>query len=403
MKARFAMRRRGCVIGLAAVAAVLASAATAQEPGEPATLLLLGSKSIKADSLTISAGKLVGEGVPEGLALDDLRRIDLPTRPAAAASPAVVVDLRGGGRVLGKSAAIGDDACHVEWSLGEKLVLPIDVVRAVRLDPATAHPEFDRAVAAPAPDADRIFFQVDGKLDRLSGLVVSLTADELKFQFEGAERTLPRNRLYGIALAQAQAADEPARCLVFLKDGSRVAGDLTGLTAGQATLELLGGGKVAFPWSAATKVEVRSSRVAFLSDLKPTQVEESALVTLTRPWRRDRNVLGGALALGTKTYDKGIGVHSRSSLTFAAGKQYDTLAATIGIDAAAGGKGDCICSVLGDGQPIFKERVKGNDPPRELNIDISGVSEVTLLVEPGADLDLSDYANWCDVRFIKGK
>ena len=403
MNAPNAMRRRSYVSCLAAAAAVLAVAVAAQEPGDSTSLVLLDGRTLKASSLAISAGKLAGEGVPEGLSLDDLRRIDLSGAAAPVQNAAVVLDLRGGGRVLGKTATIGDDTCRLEWSHGEKLTLPIDVVRAVRLDPATPHPEFDKAVAAPAADADRIFFQVDGKFDRLSGLIVSLTADELTFQFEGQERTLPRNRLYGIALAQAQADEDRTRCLVFLKDGSRLAGDLTNLADGQATVELPGGGKAAFPWSATVKVEIRSSRVAYLSDLNPTSAQESPLVTLTRPWQRDKNVLAGPLTLGTKIYDKGIGVHARSSLTFAAGKQYDTLAAVIGIDAAAGGKGDCVFSVLGDGQPIYSQRVQGNDPPRVLKVEIGGYDEVTLLVEPGADLDLADHANWCDVRMIKAK
>jgi hypothetical protein len=401
MNARYAMCRSCFAACLAWIAAV--AGAAGQEASDSATLVLLDGQQVSARSLEIAAGKLTGDGVPEGLTLDDLRRIDLPQAAAAETNPAVIAELRGGGRILGKSVAIADERCQIEWPHGEKLAVSIDVVRALRLEPAVANPEFDKAVAAPAADADRIFFKVDGKFDRLAGLVISLTADELKFQLEGQERTLPRNRLYGIAFAQAQAEDDKTGCLVLLHGGSRLAGDLTGLAGGKATLELPGGGKVAFPWSAAARVEVRSQRVAFLSDLKPTSVEESALVTLTRPWRRDANVLGKPLTLGGKVFDKGIGVHARSSLTFAAAGQYDTLAAVIGIDAAAGGKGDCVYSVLGDGQPIFTKRVKGSDPPQEIRLEISRCEQVTLLVEPGADLDLADHANWCDARFIKAK
>jgi hypothetical protein len=193
------------------------------------------------------------------------------------------------------------------------------------------------------------------------------------------------------------------RCVVTLKDSSRLAGNLVSLAGGQATMQLPGGGKVAFPWAAAARIDVRSDRVAFLSDLKPVSVDESAVVTLSRPWQRDKNVLGKPLVLAGKSYDKGIGVHARSSLTFAAGQKYDTLAAVIGIDAATGGKGDCVFTVLGDGQPIFTKRMKGNDPPQDLAVEIRQYDQVTLLVEPGADLDLADHANWCEVRFIKAK
>jgi hypothetical protein len=315
----------------------------------------------------------------------------------------VAIELRGGGLVAGRAVTIGDDKCQVEWSLGETLALPIDVVRAIRCDPATANAQFDKALAAPAADADRIFFKVDDKDDSIAGLIVSLTAEQLTFQFEGAERTLPRERLFGIVVAQATAEDDPPRCLVWLRDGSRLAGDLTSLDDGQATLELPGGRTIGFPWSAAAGVDVRSSRVAFLSDLKPAAVDESSIVTSPRPWQRDKNVMGKPLVLGTKTYDKGIGVHARSSLTFAAGGKYDKLAAVIGIDAGTLGKGDCVFTVLGDGRPLFTQRVKGNEPPQEISVEIARADEVTLLVEPGADLDLADHANWCEVRLIKAK
>lgn len=377
--------------------------AVAQQPAASIKLTLLDGQSVATPSLAIADGKLSGEGLPAGLSLDDLRRIDVPAQAQTPEKSAVAVELRGGGFVGGRSVAIRDDKCQIEWTLGEKLLLPIDVVRAVRFEPATANPEFDKALAAPAADADRIFFKVDDKYDSIAGLIVSLTPEQLTFQFEGAERTLPRGQLYGIVVAQAAAEDDPTRCLVALRDGSRLAGDLTNLSDGQATLELLGGGKVAFPWSAVSRVDVRSSRIAFLSDLKPTAVDEATIVTSSRSWQRDKNVMGKPLVLGTKTFDKGIGVHARSSLSFAAGGKYDTLAAVIGIDAGTGGKGDCVFTVLGDGQPLFSKRVKGNESPQDISVEIARVGEVTLLVEPGADLDLADHANWCEVRLIKAK
>jgi hypothetical protein len=379
-------------------------AAIAQSPAaaEP-TLVLLDGQSVAAKSLELAAGKLTGEGVPEGLTLDDLRRIDVSKDSPSAEKPAVMVELRGGGRVLGKSATIGNDKCQVEWSLGETLALPIDVVRAIRFEPEAAAGEFDKALAAPAADADRIFFKVDGKSDSISGLIVGLTAEQLTFQLEGQERTLPRQQLFGIVVAQANAEVESTRCTVALRDGSQLAGDLTAISSDKATLSLPGGGEVAFPWSAARSVAVRSSLVAFLSDLKPVEVEESTLLTLPRPWQRDKSVMGKPLMLGSRSFDKGIGVHSRSSLTFVPERKYDVLAAVIGIDAQAGDKGDCVFTVLGDGQSIFTKRMKGNDSPQDVNLDISGYEQVTLLVDPGEGLDLADHANWCDVRFIRKK
>jgi hypothetical protein len=405
MNAAFDMRRGGQLLWL--LAAFLAwplwvhSQVAARQP---ITLVLLDGTTIPVQSLAIAGGKLSGEGVTQGLVLDDLRRIDLaPMGAEPIANPAVQIELRGGGRILGKSVTIANDKCQVEWTGGSPLALPIDALRSVRFDPATPHPEFDKAQLAPAADADRAFLQVDGKTDSVNGLVTGLTAEQLMIQIEGQDRAVPRATVLGIVLAQPQAATEPARCVVELRDGSRLAGELSELANDRARMTLPGGGQVEFPWLSAAKVLVRSSRVAFLSDLKPTDVQERALVTLPRPWRRDRNAMGKPLVLGGRTFEKGIGVHARSSLTFNNDGQFDELAAVIGLDGQGGDKGDCIFVVLGDGERLFARRMTGHDPPHELSLDISGVNEITLVVEPGEGLDLGDVADWADARLIKTK
>jgi hypothetical protein len=107
--------------------------------------------------------------------------------------------------------------------------------------------------------------------------------------------------------------------------------------------------------------------------------------------------------LGARTFEKGLGVHARSSLTFAADKKWDSFAATVGLDAEAHGKGDCIFVVLADGEPLLTRRMKGTDPPKEIQLAITGREKVTLMVEPGEGLDLADHADWCEARFIKQK
>ncbi|MDX1944115.1 MAG: NPCBM/NEW2 domain-containing protein, partial [Pirellulaceae bacterium] len=348
------------------LAAVLGGLAVAQPPAPVpvSVLVLLDGKSIPFQSLAISGQELSGAGVPAGLTLDDLRRIELaPKSPTAVEKPAVSVQLRGGGLILGQAATIADDQCIVAWSHGPPLKLPIDVVRAIRFEPATEYAEFDKAVAAPSAESDRIFLKVDGKFDSLSGLVVGLSAEELTFDLAGEERKVPRGKLFGIAVAQPQAEDDAVRCLLSLAGGSQLGGDLVKLADDVATIELPGGSKLALPWPLVTRVQVSSSRVAFLSDLKPTAVEQAAIVTAPRSWRRDRSVLGKTLTLADRTFEKGIGTHARSLLTFDAGGKYDTFAAVIGIDGETAGKGDCVFTVLGDGQPLVTRRMKGTDPP----------------------------------------
>jgi hypothetical protein len=88
-------------------------------------------------------------------------------------------------------------------------------------------------------------------------------------------------------------------------------------------------------------------------------------------------------------------------LTFDIRGEYDVLAATIGIDAETEGRGDCMFVVRGDGRELYRQRVRGSDEPRDIQLDVKRVRKLTLLVEPGAELDLSDHADWCDARLIR--
>lgn len=383
----------------------IASAQSPQRLTQP-QLILLDGQTASFQSLAIEGGKLSGEGVPDGILLDDLRRIDLPIPPgtATAEKPPIVVELRAGGKVLAKNVSLADDKCQIEWSGGEPLTMPIDAIRAIHFEPARASPEFDAALAAPSPDLDRLLLKAEeGKLDSVTGLVEAVTADEVKFELAGASRSVPRAKVFAIVVAQPAAGDSVPPALVELGGGTRVGGEVQSLADGKLTVQVAGGGKAVLPWAGVRRVHIRSARVSFLSDLKPSAVEQQAIATIARPWQRDKSVLGKPLTLGTRVFEKGIGVHSRSLLTFAAEGKYAVLAATIGIDAETAGKGDCVFTVLGDGQPLFTKQMKGSDAPHDLSVPIAGVQQVTLLVEPGADLDLADHADWCDARLIKNK
>jgi hypothetical protein len=381
------------------LAACIATRAVAED-----RLVLLDGETVTASISGIAAdGALSGEGVPQGLDLDGLWRIErsaaAPQKPADAA---VIVELAGGGRVLASGVTMADERCHVTWQVAERLSFPIDVLRAIRFEPKVDLEAFDRALATPSPNADRLFVKADDRVEVVPGLLELLDAEKVVFQFEGQQQTLPRGKLYGIVLAQlAGEQTGAAKCRVELQDGSSLRGTTVTLQSDRLTLQLSAATKVELPWAAVSRVDVRSSRMVFLSDLDPVEAVQQPLVTFGRPWQRDRSVGGRSLSLGDRKFEKGLGVHSLCRLSYDAKGTYDQLAAVIGIDAETGGKGDCVFTVLGDGRQLFTARIKGNDPPQELRLDIRGVKQLTLLVEPGEDLDLADHANWCDVRLIR--
>lgn len=385
--------------------AAMVNIAGAQPPApfQP-SISLLDGQSLPLKEISIAGGKVTAEGLPDNLRLDDLRQINVgPIVPPPKEKPGIVLQLVGVGRLRAEALTIENDICRVTAPGVETLGIPLEKVRAIRFDHAANVESLDKAIAAPSAESDRIFIKVDDAVESVSGVTLALDDSELKVQVEGAERAIPRTRLVAIAVTQPSGEDALPYVTVTLRDGSTLPGEIESLSGGKLSLAFSPNSKLTIPWSAIASVTVRSRRVAFLSDLKPSVVEQHSIAFLDVPWKRDRSVMGRTLTIGNRTFEKGIGVHATSKLTFDAGGSYDELAAEIGIDAETAGKGDCIFAVLADGERLFSQRVKGTDPPRAVRVDIRGKKEVTLVVEAGEGLDLADHGDWGDVRFIKGE
>jgi hypothetical protein len=368
-------------------------------------ITLLDGATHPAAGLKIAAGKLTATDLPAGLTLDDLRLIVTPadkTLPLPNEAP-YIVELVGGGMIKAKQVKLADDQCTIEWEVGAPLKVPIDVLRAIRFQPSVTSDEFNKAFAAPAADLDRVFVKIDGKIDAVTGLVTALTESTLSVELEGQVRNLPRDRVFGVVVALAAPETRLPRCTFELTDGSVLGGDLVALSDGKSQVQITPASKTEIPWDAVRRVVVRSTRILYLSDLKPVSVKQQAFVTLPRPWQRDRSVTGKPLTFGGRTFEKGIGVQSQNELTFDVPGDFDVLGATIGIDADALGKGDCQFEIHVDGTRVFSERIRGGEEPKDINIPLNRAKQVTLVVLPGAELDLADHADWADVRFLKNK
>ena len=107
------------------------------------------------------------------------------------------------------------------------------------------------------------------------------------------------------------------------------------------------------------------------------------------------------MKIAGRTFDKGLGVHATSRLSFNVDPKFTVFAATIGIDDETKNKGDCEFVVLGDGRELFKQRIRPSDGAVEVRVKIEGVKKLTLAVEAGEDLDFADHGDWGDARLIR--
>ncbi len=406
---RPALRRCACAL-FVIVAATMAApqSVRADEPspeGSDRVTLLDGSTLTGRVTGISGDGKMTIEGVDDAPTLMDVRSIE--RSPASSENPAeadasVAIDLLGGGRILASNVTVDEEVCHVRWRGGKDLSLPIDAVRAIRFDPDTPNDAFEAAIADGSRDGDLLFAIIEGKIEPIGGLIESLDRENATFEREGKQRTLARGQLYGIVVAMVgRPPSRQGRCEVVLDDGSVLWGKIISLANEKLDVSIFREANVAVPWNCVSQITVHSGRLVFLSDLKPLEVVEQPIVTFATSWQRDRSIGGRPLTLRGRVYKKGVGVKSRSSLTFEPSEGYDLFAATIGIDDETRGRGDCVFIVRGDGSELFRRQIRGKDAPQEVRADIAGLTRVTLIVEPGEDLDLSDHADWCDARFVR--
>ena len=386
--------------------------ATVAHAGE--RLVLLDGSAVQATVEAIDAqGAIRCQGRSEPLDLMGLRRIERAQPPAGsqpAGGSACDVHLSSGGVLRAQNATFDGKVFTLKWAYGDALALPLALVRAVRLSPmpgdapGAVPPAFEESLAQDEVKLDQLFAIVEGAVQTVRGGLQAITASEARFIWNDAERKLPRARVYGVVLAhRGGRPDHTGQCHIHLKDGSALWAAVRGLDGGKLAARVGDKLDLTLPWDAVWRLDVRSTRCTFLSDLDPIEVVEEPLVTYAGPWRRDLNVLGGPLTLGKTTYEKGLGVHSRCRLSYALDGRFDLFAATIGLDASTGGKGACEFAVIADGKELFRKPMRGSDPPAQVKVKITGALRLTLLVDWGDDLDLADRANWCDARVIREK
>ena len=155
--------------------------------------------------------------------------------------------------------------------------------------------------------------------------------------------------------------------------------------------------------AAVAEICFESERFVHLSDLTPSKVVQAGLFDTALRFRRDRSSAGTPIRLGGAAYAKGLGLHSRCELTYGVAGEYVTFAAVAGIDAAADRRGNATLKVLGDGKELIKPvKLVGGAPPVPVRCDLSGIKQLTILVDFGDDgIDVGDHVDLADARLVK--
>ncbi|MEU8875399.1 NPCBM/NEW2 domain-containing protein [Streptomyces javensis] len=109
---------------------------------------------------------------------------------------------------------------------------------------------------------------------------------------------------------------------------------------------------------------------------------------------------GHPLTLGGTSYDKGLGVHAPSEVTYYTGGRCSRFTAQVGVDDEEGTAGTVGFEVWADDTKVASSKTLTNaDPATALDAAIGGAKTVRLVVTDGGDDVTSDHGDWADAAF----
>lgn len=358
-------------------------------------------ETLDGQSLSVTVTEMDGQGgihgdqVPEKLNWTSLRR----WRRSAVASAEKSLRVQTKAGVFHCDKVVIEDDLVKASSGSLAIAFPLESVVCVRMTSEKNVPAIDVALSKPLPDRDQMIVKTDEAPIILSGLLTKLSDTEGVMDIDGVSRTIAREKIMAVVLAQSPTPSKAAANLLLV-DGSSIPGAPRALSQNVLTWSVDERRDASIPLPQVAGIEFSSQRIVFLSDLSTIKAEEAPLVTFPQPYRRDASATGTPLRLGNETFSKGLGVHAQSELTIDIPSGAEAFFVTVGIDSDAGARGDCEVKIVVDAREAYSQRIRASESPRQVKIDVQRARRLTLVVEAGEDLDLGDAVDWADARFL---
>ncbi|MCE9564648.1 MAG: NPCBM/NEW2 domain-containing protein [Planctomycetes bacterium] len=243
------------------------------------------------------------------------------------------------------------------------------------------------------------------------GLVSDAEQPAFRFRPEtGDARDIPATDVAAIVfnplLAKARKPKGPFSRVV-LTNGSRLTLVNVAISGNTIKAETTFGQKVELPLDSLVALDVIQGKAAYLSDIKPSKAEHAGFLGVAWPWTADRTVRGLPLQLtgdgGNSTFDKGLGTHPRTVLTYDLGGKYRRFEALVGLDPESGDRGMAVVRIRIDGkeQTIPGLATLASGKPVAVRLDVSKAKELIIEVDYGPVGGVRADVNWANARLVE--
>lgn len=386
-----------------------AATSTASSPAVCWTILTAdgATRTGRIESWRLDAGlKLRDEAGGEQLiATEALVRLTnastLPAPSTATTDGEWIVESIDGERMTGTIGGGSETTLSLRHPRLGELSFSLDrLARIERAEPSARAPGADRPADETPLSEDQVWLR-NG--DRSGGIIDRLDERGVSLQTGRRRQEFPWSVLRSVRLANPEPQGFPARRVVLASsDGAVLIGTEIDWRDDRVRMVRSGGAPVTLKTNDIRTIRLDGGRWRWLSDLPPAKFAATPFMDLSWPMRRDRNVIGGPLICGGERWDKGVGLHSAARVTWSLDGRYERLTMRIGIDDSGGRWSDVDVEIRLDGRPVTKfEHVRWGEPPRPVDLDVSGVRELTIVVGFGDHGDLQDRVNLLDAALVR--
>jgi hypothetical protein len=329
--------------------------------------------------------------------------------PAWPVDPHVI--LANGDRIPGKMRTADNRSLTVDTKYLGQVVIPLTAVSAVWFTPLPAGTPGDPLLSEWMGDrkADTVRLTngdvFRGSLDRFD------EDRSVWLKIAGSpNRKFDAGKVVAVSFSTSLSrvrSPKGVHAQLVLSDGTR-------LTVANVEFEknaIRGEAAAGFPIEVADErvisISIHAGNATYLSDLKPKRVQFDPYLSAKWPPAMNRTVKGNPLALATKqglsTFDRGIGMHARTTMEYDLAGRYRRFESIVGLDANTGRLGRVPVRILVDGKEQVVDGLKeltAETGPVTISLDVSKAKLLTLIVDHGPNGDANADVNWCDARLI---
>ncbi len=115
--------------------------------------------------------------------------------------------------------------------------------------------------------------------------------------------------------------------------------------------------------------------------------------------QRNESVGGNPLRLAGVEYERGMGTHADSTLHVQLDGRTTRFTALVGVDDEAANPASVRFRVIGDGAVLFDSGVMRPTERLKIDVDTTGIRQMTLHVDDAGDGDSWDHADWAKAQF----